>query len=254
MTERPFEPSSVTKPIQLLAAWLIGLILINGSFLTAARFISRPDWAAGFLVICAAASVPLFLGALFLLQTKFRPEMQEDSFYYRYLERRFSLETNTEEVIEVKADPSKEMVPFKRVSTVSLQKPSELSGTSVEVNDLLPDYEKIAEELSQNGIKIDKTFGTISYGKPAPEKFILSVGRGVVVNIYQSVLQVIQKYNLTGVTLSPEYMSQGRIFVGSYIYEQDRQIIHPFTPKIKRLLLADNLTVERLEEILLRGA
>lgn len=35
MTEKPFEPSTVTKPIQLLAAWLIGLILINGSFLGA---------------------------------------------------------------------------------------------------------------------------------------------------------------------------------------------------------------------------
>ena len=86
--KNPIDASKVTKPIQLLAAWLAGLVAINGSFLTAAGLIASPSWGAGLLIISAVINVPLFLACLFLLQTKFRPEMQEDSFYSRHLERR----------------------------------------------------------------------------------------------------------------------------------------------------------------------
>lgn len=99
MSDPKFQPSTVTKPIQLLAAWLIGLIAIDGSFLAAASVISRPDWAPAFLVIAAIWNVPLFLVCLFLLQTRFRPEMQEDSYYSKYLEKRSE---QTDEVVRVK--------------------------------------------------------------------------------------------------------------------------------------------------------
>lgn len=42
------------------------------------------------LAIAAVANVPIFILSLFLLQTKFRPEMQEDSFYSQHLERKYS--------------------------------------------------------------------------------------------------------------------------------------------------------------------
>jgi hypothetical protein len=87
MAEHKINPEKVTKPIQLLAAWLVGLIAVNGSFLLAAHQISRPDWASALLVVCSALNVPVFIVALFLLQTKFRPQMQEDSYYSQYLER-----------------------------------------------------------------------------------------------------------------------------------------------------------------------
>lgn len=84
--EERIEPHKVTKPIQLLAAWLLGLILIDGSFLSAAALLKQPSWAPGFLTVAAVLNVPIFLGSLFLLQTRFRPEMQEDTFYSKYLE------------------------------------------------------------------------------------------------------------------------------------------------------------------------
>lgn len=87
MTEQRILPEKVTKPIQLLAAWLVGLILVDASFLLGAQQITRPEWASALLVISAVANVPVFIGALFLLQTKFRPQMQEDSYYSQYLER-----------------------------------------------------------------------------------------------------------------------------------------------------------------------
>lgn len=95
MSENRITPEKVTKPIQLLAAWLVGLIVVNASFLLAAQQISKPDWASALLVISSVANVPLFIGALFLLQTKFRPQIQEDSYYAKYLEseRQYSQST-----------------------------------------------------------------------------------------------------------------------------------------------------------------
>jgi len=81
-------PHRITKPIQLLAAWLTGLSIINASFLTAARLIQTPQWLPTLLVIAAVVNVPVFIISLFLLQTRFRPEMQEDTYYAKYLERK----------------------------------------------------------------------------------------------------------------------------------------------------------------------
>lgn len=88
MSEPNIEPHRITKPIQLLAAWLAGLAIINSAFLVGAGSIKTPDWIPGLLSIAAVANVPAFLLSLFLLQTKFRPEMQEDSYYSKYLEKR----------------------------------------------------------------------------------------------------------------------------------------------------------------------
>lgn len=87
MSEQKINPHQVTKPIQLLAAWLVGLIIINSLFLGAAHVIVKPDWAAGLLVIAAVVNVPIFLGLIFFLQTKFRAELQEDTFYSKHLEK-----------------------------------------------------------------------------------------------------------------------------------------------------------------------
>lgn len=90
MSEPKITPHKITKPIQLLAAWLAGLAIIDGSFLAAAASIQTPTWIPGVLVVASILNVPLFIGSLFLLQTKFRPEMQEDSFYSEYLQNKYS--------------------------------------------------------------------------------------------------------------------------------------------------------------------
>jgi tetratricopeptide (TPR) repeat protein len=78
------QPELIKSPIQLLAVWFVALIAINGSFLTAAS-ISLPNWLRATLVLAAVANVPIFLGCMFLLQTRFRPEMQSDEHYAKYL-------------------------------------------------------------------------------------------------------------------------------------------------------------------------
>src|SRR4030095_967007 len=87
-TEQKIVPEKVTKPIQLLAAWLIGLIVVNGIFLTAASVMKDDSWERSALVIASIVNVPLFLASMFLLQTRFRPELQEDLFYSQYLDKK----------------------------------------------------------------------------------------------------------------------------------------------------------------------
>jgi hypothetical protein len=103
-------PEKITRPFQLLAAWLSGLILIDGSFLMAASQIRIPEWAAGLLVIMSVVNVPLFLTSIFLLQTKFRPEMQEDIYYSKYLEQKYSTEKNVISQFNLEEQAMKKLV------------------------------------------------------------------------------------------------------------------------------------------------
>ncbi len=95
--------------MQLLAAWLTGLIIVDGLFLMAAAKVESPNWAPGVLVIAAIVNVPLFLVCLFLLQTKFRAEMQEDVYYSKYLERQYTTEILPVETANVE-NQAKEVV------------------------------------------------------------------------------------------------------------------------------------------------
>lgn len=81
------DPAKVTKPIQLLGAWLAGLVIIDSTFLVAACHIQKPEWAAGLLIVAAVVYVPLFIVTIFILQTKYRPQLQEDSYYSKYLSK-----------------------------------------------------------------------------------------------------------------------------------------------------------------------
>jgi len=94
MAEPQITPHRITKPIQLLAAWLAGLAIVNASFLAGAAAIHEPRWITGVLVLASVANVPLFLLSIFLLQTRYRPQMQEDAFYSKYLEQTYSAQSS----------------------------------------------------------------------------------------------------------------------------------------------------------------
>lgn len=121
-TEHKIQPDRITKPIQLLASWLVGLIVIDSAFLIAASKMSDGSWERTALVIAAIANVPVFLLALVLLQTRFRPELQEDSFYAQYLDKR------TNELVTVRRDEliEKELVAL-RADVLAIKEPDELS-------------------------------------------------------------------------------------------------------------------------------
>ena len=87
METHKIEAHKITKPIQLMAVWFVALLLIDATFLTAAAKINSPTWLAPTLVISAIAFVPLFLACVFLMQTVFRKELQDDPFYSEWLKR-----------------------------------------------------------------------------------------------------------------------------------------------------------------------
>jgi hypothetical protein len=87
LTSPKIEPHRITRPIQLLAVWIAGLILLVSAFLTAAGNISNPPWLPGLFGISAVALVPVFVALIFIMQTKFRQQMQDDSYYAEWLKR-----------------------------------------------------------------------------------------------------------------------------------------------------------------------
>lgn len=97
-SHQQIRPERITRPIQLLAAWLTGLVLVDGMFLSAAAILQHPSWLPATLVIAAILNIPVFLTAIFLLQTRFRPEMQEDAYYAEYLKESNYLKSSEKEL------------------------------------------------------------------------------------------------------------------------------------------------------------
>lgn len=130
-TPGPIEPARVTRPFQLLAAWLVALLSLSSAFLIAARTIEKPSWAAGFLIIVAVALVPLFLACMFLLQTKFRPQMQEDKFFFEYFKEQQKANALTNELRKTMADAgltTEAMALGKSLQNVSNELRSQIKG------------------------------------------------------------------------------------------------------------------------------
>jgi hypothetical protein len=71
----------------MLAVWFAALVLVDGAFLAAAGLITSPAWVGPMLAIAAVVFVPVFLIAAFLMQTRFRTHLQEDSYYSKWLEK-----------------------------------------------------------------------------------------------------------------------------------------------------------------------
>ncbi len=247
----------VTKPIQLLAAWLLGLIAINGAFLTAANLLSAPKWAAAVLVIAAVVNVPVFLVCIFLLQTRFRPEMQEDSYYSKYL----AVQQQTLKVSSSEDQISKlsEMLVLSQtrlteglavldtgVREIRAQLPEIESASStadiqdviltservleearsrlrsdtidVEVNDLLERYPEILASWRGSRIRVKNTFGSNSENPTRPVYPVIAFENGVEAYAMIQVCQSLKGFADWYIHLPPWDLSTGRIYVGAYGY------------------------------------
>ena len=174
MSEQRIEPNKVTKPIQLLAAWLVGLILTNGIFLTAALQLERGSWERGALVVSAIINVPLFLLALFVLQTRFRAELQEDTYYSEYLSKKTAtvvridknaaqdsrleeLERRVIRLAELEAFPAVLASTFEAATRTAAL---DWSEWAIALNDLHPKFEDIRKALRSADIPLAEIFGS----------------------------------------------------------------------------------------------
>ncbi len=81
MTSPKIEPHRITRPIQLLAVWIAGLVLLVSAFLTAAANVSNPPWLPVLFGVAAVLAVPLFVALIFVMLTKYREQLLDDRLY-----------------------------------------------------------------------------------------------------------------------------------------------------------------------------
>lgn len=282
MQENNIKAEKITKPIQLLAAWLTGLILLVGSLLTASATIKSPTWLAAFFGISAVSIIPLFLILIFLLQTKYRPQMQEDSFYSKYLDQntltfRYEKEDSKfvdatelkEEVILLSQQTKDEIEKIRAIiqsglTTKSnenkieeiiensdnkldeLKKIAKFSSLDLQINNKLASYSQIVELITSIGFIKFKEFG---HDKAAPTTNIISIGKDVPMDVIKSLVFGLIPLGITHIrktkSLKREDNRVFTIYIGSYAI--DNQITLITEEVINKLSSIDNSkTIEDL--------
>lgn len=257
MSEQKINPNQVTKPIQLLAAWLVGLILINGSFLGAAGVISNPEWAPGLLVIAAVFNVPIFLVLIFFLQTRFRAELQEDTYYSKHLEKitgtvkdrsknhdfllseinKFqnsnnnkieAIENNLESIYErlsnqnvseIDVQSILEKISETKASLSSYESQKNKNSTRIALNDLIPHYKEIASTIISSGYSISQTFGSTSEDKKPPNFLTITYIPGTPKQVLRDIYKILKPYGFDRIDYDniDSFVNESDIYIGSYI-------------------------------------
>lgn len=252
MSEQKIQPHNVTKPIQLLAAWLVGLILINGSFLGAAKVISSPDWAAGSLVIAAIVNVPLFLVLIFFLQTKFRAELQEDTYYSKHLdkitgEKKETISKNDEIINHLKEiqkvsdgkidvisknleDVTKSLSEFNissfdagtaiekiqetKKSIVEMEENKARRRVKIAINKEIPSYLKISKVLVSFGFNINLVFG-----QKEPSNLTISYFSNMPKELLSELYVLLEPYGFNRLDYGATRDSSDKsdVYIGSYV-------------------------------------
>lgn len=253
MKDQQIKVQNVTKPIQLLAAWLVGLIAINGSFLGAANVIENPSWAAGLLVGASVVNVPLFLLLIFFLQTKFRAELQEDSFYSKHLDKltgskefskgssSASNEFDMRKIQRESADNYKalqRMIESVMASLIEIQKNSsneeveiQLEKAKNEVSQLELNNRKFSVKLAVNN-KVEKFnsfthklteagFDIIEvFGQDTPACKTISYLDNVDKNFLLEIINILKPFGFDRIDYDPDEANVNRgplVYIGSYI-------------------------------------
>lgn len=192
------KPDRITKPIQLLGAWLTGLLAIDSCFLVAASKLPIGSWESQALTVAAIANVPLFLVAVFLLQTKFRPELQEDLYYSSYISQK------TNALIQVVKDDAPTLVVHQRLERLESQvakaaterkadEENGLQGIQIGVNKYLSDREAIAKRLAQAGVLGYSLFGS----RDAPKERVVAISPDIAVETQRAVLRMAAELGFT---------------------------------------------------------
>ena len=200
-TQAPIQPQQVTRPIQLLAAWLVGLICIDGIFLEVALRLDG-GWERGGLVLAAILNVPAFLTAMFTLQTRFRAELQDDAHYAQYLSKK------TAAALTVRVDDAPgDGVAFEPdarllahvAATDGPDGTLDWTPWRVAINDHLPRFEEIRAALRAAGIPVAEIFGNAGQdGAEPPENRVVSLSRALPLSHQLALLRALLPFDLDG--------------------------------------------------------
>jgi hypothetical protein len=202
----PIQPQLVTRPIQLLAAWLVGLVCLDGIFLEVALRLDAHGWERGGLVVAAVLNVPAFLAAMFTLQTRFRAELQDDAHYAQYLSKKTS-ETLTVRRVDGSADalPSRAPDPLPGAA-MDAAVPADTAPATLDwsrwriaINDHLPRFAEIRAALRAAGIPVAEIFGNAQRETSAPpDNWVVSLNRALPAAHKAALLRVLRPFGLDG--------------------------------------------------------
>jgi hypothetical protein len=183
MSESRIEPEKITKPIQLVAAWFVALIVLVASFLSAAKTVDQPLWLPVLFGFAAVSFVPLFATLVFRLQTKYRPELQEDRYYAKYRSDKRQLAGFTPENLPgaalpagttfTKADGDGDLKQFRQdvydrqrgLFLVHVWRPSTVPGQIADISLRLHEHGKVWKPLTDHLVeRVDYYLGEYFFG------------------------------------------------------------------------------------------
>lgn len=224
MKETKIAPEKINKPIQLLGAWLAGLFTVNSSFLFAATRMEGGSFESIVLVIASILNVPIFLAAVFLLQTKFRPELQEDHYYSTYLSQK------TNEELKVPRSDVQLKEVLQKLNDLEGRAPGEDSKHSgdevldldIGINKNLPDFDEIRKALSDQGVFSCTNFGS----DELPRMRTVAIDHRVSKGARRQVLEAARKLGFSHWSYFDKFMeeTQEDVLLGAY-GEGDNEII-----------------------------
>ena len=204
------DATRITKPIQLLAAWLVGLIFVNTAFLLTATSFSEIEWLAAVLVISSVINVPLFLAAIFLLQTKFRPEMQEDHYYNEYMKDKLG---------RLKSEKAPLPKVVQKKSEIKDQIANEWGGITIMFNPHLAGSDKVKESLLSHKIPIHREFGSSHW----ISEFVVGIGRYLTYEQIGKILHSLEGTPANRISFANDddeiYEWDKTVLIGSYAYD-----------------------------------
>jgi ABC-type multidrug transport system fused ATPase/permease subunit len=269
MEQNNIQPEKITKPIQLLAAWLLGLILLVTALIAGAGTIRTPTWISGFFAISAVAIIPLFLLLIFLLQTKYRVEMQEDTYYAKYLDKntltfeyvdkdknieknilneevlKMSNETRSQldEIKKIIGEVGQKTIREKKIETIieqsdnileELKNITKYSAVDLKINKSLPQYAAIVEVIKNMGFSKFLEFGTNS----VPSKFVIAIGKKVSIEIAKQIILGLIPLGANAVKLTkpiPNESLDSTVYIGSYMMNGTTPIDSTFLNELNSL-------------------
>jgi len=219
LESQKLQPEKVTRPIQLLAAWLVGLVVIDGIFLEVAVRLEPGSWERRGLVLAAILNVPAFLAALFTLQTRFRAELQDDVHYAQYLSKKtaeaVALPWADEDEDEDEADEAVADAP-------SGDDPTTLdwSRWRVAINAQLPRYAEMLAALREARIPVAEVFGHApAAGGEAPPNRVVSLSRALPAAHQAALLRALLPFGFDGFQLWNPVRDADEdedVYIGSY--------------------------------------
>jgi hypothetical protein len=219
MTDTQIKPEKITKPIQLLGAWLTGLLAIDTCFLVAASRFSEQSWQATGLTIAAIFNVPLFLAAVFLLQTRFRPELQEDAYYSNYISQKTNvkIQVHKDEVSIASIAQRLERIEANlshSPATAAAVSGNPLQGLKFGINKHLEDREAISKLLAEAGIVSFTPFGS----DEPPDKRVVSISDSLTPEVVNAILAFVRDAGFQHFNYFDNYIEQTAedVLLGSY--------------------------------------